>query len=111
MIGDQISVSCTGQYNPAEALQETFQTDADFHENNPVSCLAFAAALPGLAGGGVSNSGWLVSASINMLNLWECGRGQDSSALQVAHVESWKAKTWHNSWNACKLPNHVQRHV
>lgn len=66
----------------AEALEESFRTDADFHEGNQVTCISYALALPGL-GSGSSNGGWLVTSSDNMLNLWECGKVRGSTALQV----------------------------
>jgi hypothetical protein len=48
-------------------------SDPDEHLHKPVTALAYVSRLPGLPGGD-GHSGWLVSASRGLLNLWEANR-------------------------------------
>ena len=52
---------------------------------NAVSALAYAPMIRELPGGD-GHGGWLLSASKNMLNLWECTSGAGDPALQVGDL-------------------------
>ena len=65
---------------------ELWRADADAHEHGSVSAVAHTPALDGLPGGD-GHLGWLVSASENLLNLWECGSGRGAPALQACPVQ------------------------
>ncbi|GAB4814875.1 hypothetical protein N2152v2_001921 [Parachlorella kessleri] len=76
---------------PAGGLswQLCWSTDAQDHNADPVSALAYLPALPGLPGGD-NHPGWLVSSSRAMLNLWECSHsgGRGEPALTMMHSQA-----------------------
>ena len=64
--------------------QVGWRTDGGDHGGHPVSALAYAPRIAGLPGGD-GHAGWLVSASRQLLNLWECSAsaGKGEPSLQV----------------------------
>ena len=65
--------------------KECWRTGADEHSNDAVQAMAYAPLLDGLPGGD-GHGGWLVSASKNLLNLWECNAGRGEATLQVGNI-------------------------
>jgi hypothetical protein len=61
-----------------------WSTDVADHSGDAVSAMVYVPALPGLPGGD-GHAGWLISASHQLLNLWEgsASGGQGEPSLQA----------------------------
>ena len=82
-------MGCQAAAQEGPKWKVAWRTEEGDHGGHPVSALAYAPRLPGLPGGD-GHAGWLIAASRQLLNLWECsasgGRGEPSLQVTLGHL-------------------------